>query len=337
MKPMRYLPLYRLLTLFLLLLPVSAFAAPYAPPHYTITELPNVAHAISDTGWVVGNTDNNIGAYRWKDGKTEWLPMLSVANGVNANGDVAGWAVWTEIPLGYAASLMNGVRTFYAGQPTSLAYGINDDGVVVGAHVDNYFKPAAWRDGQFALPWSTIPGYLAGEARAVNSQGWIAGWSGLFSEPGLGDDRPMLWKLDKTIVLPLPKGALGARLHAISDTGIVGGIYFANDIHPYTMNLWTGAVVTYPAIGSGQVNGINDAGVAVGEIARTRPAIFAPDGSVWRLQNLIDGGTNLTLTQAFDIDNLGRIVGAAAGPNGVRGFLLTPVASARYVPPSGGR
>ena len=81
MKLMRYLFL-------LLLFPVAASAQRYAPPHYTLTLLPGPANAISDMGWIVGETQE--GAYRWKDGSWERLPKMNLAFGVNNRGDVVG-------------------------------------------------------------------------------------------------------------------------------------------------------------------------------------------------------------------------------------------------------
>jgi hypothetical protein len=183
--------------------------------------------------------------------------------------------------------------------------------------------------------------YWVGEGRAVNNQGWIGGWAGTRDPAYHSADIPVLWKSDKTVLLPRPSGARGARLYALTDSALVGGTYWTGTplegtiLKPYLQDLWTGQTVTYST--SGVIYGVSDLGWGVGvrhnASGSTSAALYNANGTVVDLSAITPVPAGWTLSAANGVNGSGWIVGTMRRGDDWVGFLLTPIVSPmRYRP-----
>lgn len=143
-----------------------------------------VAVAISNSGWVVGNTrlGDTWHGFRWKDAVVTMLDgELAVATDVNESGQVLGTgkpdegdgrmlALWEPDGTRVDISPVN---------PFPLAADLNDHGVAVGSlQVDGRWVPVRWQDGVLTyLPGPDPAPGGGGAAEAVNNRGEVVGYA----------------------------------------------------------------------------------------------------------------------------------------------------------------
>jgi probable HAF family extracellular repeat protein len=147
-------------------------------------------------------------------------------------------------------------------------------------------------------------------ATAINSAGTVAGWRyrPLDGFPDAGY-RALTWNPAMT-QLALPPVADGASALAINSAGVVGG--FRNENARNRAVIWTGGVpqeLSLPGLNS-QINGINDAGQAVGNY--DQGSLSSSQGFLWQnaaMTNLGSLGGTQTIARA--INNGGVVVGVS--------------------------
>jgi probable HAF family extracellular repeat protein len=328
---------------------------------YNITQLPplsatggSTAYGMNSSGQVVGNSYNSAtGLYEavvWNSGAVVSVGVEGMARGINDSGTIVGESG------SYAATgnviQSNGVAFMYSGGIyTSLgtlggnnsgAYSINNNGTIVGWSYTstNPAFPTYAHAFQYAggtmtdMGANTSDGYS--RAHSINDMGESTGRGsiGLFC---CSDKFMAFW--DSTNSLSLTSGPtnyssgtdinnngiiVGNGRTATSGTDIYALWWDANGIHYF--NPFAGG-------NRSQLNAINDNGVMVGmardgTTAADNRAIISYDGlTMIDLNTLVVDLTGWdTLTEAYDINGSGQIVGVGTLSNGQQGaFILTAV------------
>ena len=186
----------------------------------------------------------------------------------------------------------------YPGDNQSTAYGVNDQGDVVGASGDPY-------NGQHAFLYSNGQiTHLAGvgstsQAAAINDNGQIVGTGSSINNGAAGPFR-----FDGTSYTNLSNGTQGS-VAAINQTGDAGGTLGNNAVR-FNAN---GTVTNLGALSSflSSVKGINNAGVVVGFNSATGHAFRADASGIHDLGTISGSGSS----QAFAINNNGVIAGSS--------------------------
>jgi probable HAF family extracellular repeat protein len=204
------------------------------------------AASINDHDQVVGSTcagtDHGARSFLWEKGKLRSLGTLpsghwSRACSINNHGQVAGYANTGAVKGSYAVyhAMMwdqrNGMQDLGtiggATDEDSQAYGINDDGTVVGKSAVKYARGLTshafqWKRGRME-DLGVLPGGWKSAAVGINSRGDIVG---LAETPG--DCRAVLWKdgkiLDLNSVLPANSGWKLVCASGINAKGQIVGV-----------------------------------------------------------------------------------------------------------------
>ena len=303
---------------------------------YTFTDLGPIDRddpfplAINDAGQVVGRGENNH-AFLYDGGVMHDLGTLPGGNNssafdINNSGQVVGQSFTgsQNHAFLYRAGAMQDLDT--PGALRSEAWGINDNGQVVGyatTTVGGYHYYAFLYSGGAMQDLGTLPGCTSSQATAINGSGTVVGSASgnafIYSEGvmralgGLGGTESEAWDInDGGQVVGCAKTAAGVT-HAFLYSGGV-----MQDLGPHAAG-WSAAY------------GINNAGQVVGSynVGGSHPAFLYSDGVMTDLHALIDPDSEWTHTyayeRAYDINNLGQIVGISTDMEHYRGFLLTPI------------
>ncbi len=265
------------------------------------------AFGINANGFVAGrlSTDAGSTAVRWGPrGTLRSLPSLGfgsfdVGYAVNRQGSVAGYSVG---PLGLRAFVWTiragtvEIGDLPGGDGRSLAFGINDEGMVVGS--SDVQSPRRTTDHAFA--WTvngglqdigTLRGPSAdffSEARAVNNAGQVVG----ISDAPTGQ-RAFLWQAGRGMMDlgELPQG--------------------------------NGYSIAFAVNERGHAVGISDSARGLAAF------VWSPESGMRDLNELIDPSDPLkpqtSFSAAYDINDRGQIVGSAFINGVTRAYLLTPV------------
>jgi probable HAF family extracellular repeat protein len=141
--------------------------------------------------------------------------------GLNNNGDVVGssdTANGTTHAFRWHDGRMTDLGTLPGGG-ISFAYGINDDGDVVGENRSSTTTHAfLWHDG-WMTDLGTLPGGTVSGARAINNHGDIVGFSGTAT----GVQVPVRWHNGRITDLGTLDGTQGAAF-AVNDHGEAAGM-----------------------------------------------------------------------------------------------------------------
>ncbi len=270
------------------------------------------AFAINNKGQVAGDSQyTNSGDIRhatlWSGGTVKDLGTLpnwgnySRARGINLAGQVVGTSGFDKDTTSTHAFIwgpvkgMRDIGTLGGGYAQALA--INDSGEVTG----NSQVPTGVGPPTHAFTWTTGGGMrdlgtIAGDnsfGTAINAKGIVVGYSSINNF----DNREHAFLYD------------GVKMH---DLGSLGGTSFYSDrSFAFGVNNSNHVVGgTYRKYNGGALYGI--------------PFIYG-NGKMWNLQSLVDdSGGGYSLGAALAINDTGKIVVQADGPNGVRAVLLTP-------------
>jgi probable HAF family extracellular repeat protein len=241
------------LTVAVLLSIVAATACRAA--QYAITDLgvlpgytSSYARGMNDRGEVVGYSYSNSGmphAFLYSHGTIADLGTLggtiSDAYGINAGGQVAGWSTDSHGAFsGFVYS--NGTMTklgSLGGAVSSNAYGINNNGQVVGdAYPGNYEHAALFSNGTIS-DLGTLPGGTYSMAMAINAGGQIVGDSTNGSYW-----HAFLYSGGKMTDLGTFPGGVYSHGYGINDAGQVVGQSRLEDTGDWHAFLYSGGVMT---------------------------------------------------------------------------------------------
>jgi probable HAF family extracellular repeat protein len=298
------------------------------------------ARGLNNTGQVTGKgqaPDGAIHAFLYTDGVMHDLGHLGggwsqdIGEAVNESGHIAGYSDYGDDGQGAFLYRGPGDVEFLGtlGGNFSWAEDVNDFDQVVGrASIDGFDTHAfIWQDGVM-----TDLGTLGGDfsnANAVNNVGQVVGRSD--SDP---DEHYVLYQAfiwEAGVMTRIGDEYQGGNARDINDLGqVCGTASFAGWPYPYRWSEEEG-MVPLPTLGwwENDTYAINNAGDIVG-YAQTgsgsssyRAALWT-DGEIINLSDLM-ADTGWTLTQAYDINDQGWIVGRGVTPeNKVHGFMLVP-------------
>lgn len=254
---------------------------------------------------------------------------------INQDGISAGF--FAETPQTSGAATWDGEATTVLprleGGDNAQAFGINDEGVVVGGSntaPGEAVEACRWENGEVTALPSLADG---GIASAINNRGQIVGSSA---------GHAVLWDGDEVTDLGTIAGPTSLG-RSINDAGqIVGhttttadGTFGNEGTHAF---LWEEGQMT----DLGTLNGsamsfawdINAHGVVVGSSSTLEPpddssrvaliAVMWVDGEIVDLNGLIPADSDWELATAYGINDAGQIVGFGYNKGRQRGFILTP-------------
>lgn len=337
-----------------------------AVPTYTVTDLGpataafasrsagySYAVGINAAGQVVGvvnGTNGSEQSYLYAGGVAALIPTLggpgSTPKAINAAGAVVGFSSTAGATPGtagpnhaflYARGVTADLGTL-PGATDSVAYGISDNGRVVGDSslggsptdaYGNLLVHAVSFAGGSVADLGTFGGSSSG-ANGVNDAGVIVGVAttagdkaahGFASQNGTMTDLGTL-------------GGTYSQADAVNANGLIVGEWSIDpaDTVVRAFAYANGTMTDLGTLGGMYTTaaGVNNGGVAVGygtlpnDDNAFRAVLFA--GGVTYDLNALTPGSGWTLQGAYGINDAGRVVGLGIGPSGVTdAFLLTPV------------
>jgi len=304
----------------------------FAAPHYTAQVIPTPAGSIdlglsglSASGVAFGTDQVGVGPWvahsvvlrngRLQDFDPLGARISNVA-AMSSAGDIAGvvtspQGVREEGYLRRPGGQSVPIRA--AGAQRTLPGGVNAGRTVVGVTTDvqgNQSTGFAWRDGAFTFFPSTLGG-ASSQVNSINDAGDMAG----SQEDADFEIHAMLWHADGSAVeLATLPGTTGCNTRVISSTGHISGLCLDASSHLHAA-MWESAggapVELAPLAGTSDAfaNGVNAAGVAVGEGSPNLHALVWRDGGVFDLQSVTSGvPAGVTLYSAWAIADDGRIL-----------------------------
>lgn len=202
----------------------------------------------------------------------------------------------------------------------AFAFGINNSGTAVG-DAKNSSVPSQTRSVTFGSPTvELIPGSAFSAARAINDAGQVAG--------GFGNSSSTSHAFLKTSGSVQDLGVLAGQSQsfgtAINSAGQVAGFGTSSTSSTTRGFIWTSGVgMTNLGLPTGEtsaaiagVEAINDSGWITGQWQRYVGGVSQNRRSfVWRdgvMEDITPGFVTTGFADAFDINNLGQIVGEAA-------------------------
>jgi probable HAF family extracellular repeat protein len=299
------------------------------------------ALGINNNGQVAGTAWSNTGskAYLWTNGSLSLLGGSSSGAGLNASGQVVG-AEYGIPNIPFVATVWSGSSaqnlnpSGVLGNATA-AYGINDQGVVVGYTGSGETYATLWSGG-------SVLTFGQGVAQSINNSGAVTGY--------LGNNNSQAFRYQNGS-LSLMQGAYSGG-QAINDQGVVAGGYRNTHMRAFT---WDGDTVVdlgtlsdgVGGYGETYAYGINNAGQVVGSFANfhySDPAnpqagayssfingdsgAFISDSSGMRnLIELVDPTSGWLFFEARGINDSGQIIVNGMFSGTIRSALLTPISA----------
>jgi len=331
------------------LFPDVVVSEPASGSLWTVTDLGEGLQPqdVGDGGVVIGYIDTGAGyqPFRWVSGATTYLDPIagstsSIASGVNANGDVAGYGF---VSGSLAALLWPSGSTLpqdLGDLPGSIvnadARAVNDAGHVTGSSFATEGRRAFYWDGSSMVSIGALsaPSSTDSTADDINNLNQIVGVSRVAPDAF----HAYLWDSSTGIqdlgVLPIA-GHINSFGRAINDSGVVVGESH-NNVDQSVPYRWTQAegmqsLGELPGYGWSGPTDINESELVVGGAWNTtydesRAWFWQPGGAVTDFNDhLAADSTGWVLEWANAVNDDGWIVGVGTNPAGFeRGFLAIP-------------
>jgi hypothetical protein len=300
-------------------------------PTYRLVELPLCPFAISDTGWVTGNTADHTAA-RWNSQSgLEHISLppefvLSEGTGINSRGDAVGVAFTADSSRSVAFLFRQGKTSLLPGEQ-SRADGINDAGEIVGQSKppgEKAVGPVHWKNDTLL----DLNICCAGKAKRINANNQIIGDTYDLK----GRYHAFLWDAERGSRLLSTAGEDYSSALALNQRGEVvvravpGGLFLYSDgkFHPID------AAQAAP-------RGLNNDEAVVGSFGPhpegQRAFIWDKTHGLRDLNALIGANSGWKLEVATGINDRGEIVGwGDHGEKENAGFLLVPLGKGKIRP-----
>jgi probable HAF family extracellular repeat protein len=265
----------------------------------------------------------------------------SVATGINSSGQVVGWSNDSSDATHQVAFLWDGENGMQSLNVDGVAYGINDNGFVVGQMASGQ---AFFYNGHEILP--LLSSDSISRATAINDSDVVAGWveTAGNSPPGaLGHADAVIWDHGAMTFLGKLPDSSRSEAYAINASGQVvgrsghltesGSSFVWTQSHAF---LWQQDVgmIDLGTLGDGAntaAYGINSAGDVVGTSGGH--AFLYHDGVLMDLNAFNrEARPGFTLTAATAINDAGAITGYAQIGGQIEAFLLTPFDDITHTP-----
>jgi probable HAF family extracellular repeat protein len=322
---------------------VSALVFPTV--FYSVTDLgiagcpQAIGNAINANGDVAGfyipsMANYSQRAFVYRNGTTRDLGTLydgarMYATGINATGQIVGWAYTTSHE--YHAFLDdNGTMTdlgiLPGGYPDAQARAINDSGQIVGYSSARGSSHAFLYSNGSMVDLGTPPGCGSSCANAINASGQVVG----YGDTPAGNNHAFLYSNGHMTYLGSLGGAnseatgINARGQVVgwAGTGSAGHAFLYDDGTMIDLGALNGAV-------NSRAEGINSSGEVVGSshiVGHTDRAFLYSNGTMHALNDMIDPASGWDIIWANAINDNGWIAGCGLAPNGEQhAVLLTPV------------
>lgn len=311
---------------------------------YNVTDLgtlggsESAAYGINNHGQVVGfsyagGPPGGYHAFLYSNGSMQDLGTLasgyagaySAGLAINDSGAVVGWAddgaIVRRAFLYAGSGPMQDLGT--PGGINSWAYDINDAGQIAGHTSIGGFNRAFLYNGGSFQDLGTLGG-AESQSWGINSSAQVVGWA----TNSAGLPRAFLYSGTGPMQDLGTLGGATASARDINDLGHVVGAAAVSDgsLHAF---LWSGGGPMQDLGIAGSATAINNSGQIVGYSSVAGPNhafVYLGNGPMQDLNGLIDPASEWTLSNAFDINDRGQIVGEGISPSGeTHAFLLTPV------------
>jgi probable HAF family extracellular repeat protein len=332
---------------------LCASASFSAAQQYSIADLGTISGNSVSQGSALNNVAEAAGvsdtptaaiATMFSAGKATSISTLgssvSVANAINASGEIAGWNSFDSNPnfdpqaFLYKNGKMHNINSATLFPSGTEAYGINQSAEVVGAGYINASSFHAFLYSGSKMTDLGPAGAYQATAYAINTSGQIVGAYSLNS----GASGTFLYTDGKMTTIPNPSGSSLAFGSAINDNGeIVGALYpngGASHAAEFSNGLWTD-LGNFPGAQGSSAKAINASGQIVG--TAIFPPIYKPfrpgkhvpfivsGGSLVDLNTLIPSGSGFTVADAVAINDSGQILCDATNAIGKEhAVLLSP-------------
>ena len=283
---------------------------------------------VNNAGQIIGNStlSGSSKAFAIDNGTVVDLHTLfgaTLASDINDAGQIVGRASAGA----FRHTLSSGTTVFISG---GWAFGVNEAGSVVGSAGGTNGHAFVWRDtntdGLFDVSefvdLDVLSGDVSSRAYAINDDDQIVG----FSNDAGSFTRPVVWENDA--LSPLNLGTPNqATAEDINNSGVIVG-HIGDFGVGFTSFLFEPVNDVTTHLGSGIARGINNQGAVVGGTAGgsfPSPAfLWTSDDGFRALDDLVDPTLGWTLVRAWDINELGWIVGEGNLAGERHGFVLIP-------------
>ncbi|MBD3407769.1 MAG: DUF3466 family protein, partial [Candidatus Lokiarchaeota archaeon] len=303
------------------------------------------AYGLNENGQVVGSSGEEYGlqgAFHWENGVLTPLGTLgglwSRAEAINETGAITGsshtplWRVRGFMDDNHLIEPSDELGVLPNGN-VSYAHDINNQGYIVGT---SYVEPHQWQPPHAFLYHNTtgmndlgvLTGYNSSVAYAINNNNWVTGTCAITDDYGM-HSQGFLWE-ETMGMIPLETlpGTLNSYANDINDQGqIVGYSHTDTTQQAY---LWENSnVIELSNLGGPKIiaRAINNHGQIVGSALTSEGAFHAvlwENDEIYDLNSLLLPDTEWELTEAYDINNNGQIIGHGTYQGHVRAFLLDP-------------
>ena len=284
---------------------------------YSIVDLGNMgverttASAVNNHGVVVGSIGYGMGAFKWQNGQTTFLPFLSDmreagATSINDKNEIVGFStpsIW------YAAVMWDSSGNINTLGVAGRATDINENSQVVIEGWYSFDSFLCEDDSCKVIASCDFNGFMHCGPNAINDNGQVVGWgyTGEEENPSI----PYLWE----------NGTLYNLNDLITDgySGILGAAIDINNNSQIIGRSWLFENGNVLDLGFSGAAAINEIGQIVGG------NFFYENGQLYNLDELIESEISYTNLKANDINELGQIVGQFDVNGESHAFLMNPV------------